>query len=190
VKVISVFINVFSILVFLTLGSFFIIIALHIVSQDDALRAVNEIYSEPLRSLQAGLMGFLFIFVGLSFAKFLIKNTKGDDALVFHGENGTITVAVSAIEDLVRKVLRKFQSVKAVKIKTVIHEKNLSLRIKLTVYSGVLIPEVVREVQNEIKERLEKMLGVSEIAERTEILVSVQKVVASHNPQLETVSNY
>ena len=182
-KVVNVFINVFSILVFLTLGSFFIIVALHIVSQDDALKAVIDLYGEPLRSLQACLMGFLFIFVGLSFAKFLIKNTRGDDALVFHGENGTITISVNAIEDLVRKVLRKFEVIKEVKIKTVMQEKNLSLRIKLVVWSGVLIPEVIREAQEEIRTRLEKMLGIPEISERMEILVTVQKVVTSQAPQ-------
>jgi len=186
VKVVNVFINVFSILVFLTLGSFFIIIAIHLVSLDDALKAVTELYGEPLRSLQAGLMGFLFIFVGLSFAKFLIKNTRGDDALVFHGENGTITISVSAIEDLVRKVLRKFEVIKGAKIKTVIQEKTLSLRIKLVVWAGVLIPEVIREVQEEIRVRLEKMLGIPEISERMEILVTVQKVDTSHAPAVKT----
>ena len=188
-KVVNVFINVFSIFVFLTLGSFFIIIALHIVSQDDALRAVTEIYAEPLRSLQAGLMGFLFIFVGLSFAKALIKNSRGDDALVLQGENGTLTISVEAIEDLTRKVLRKFDSVKSSKIKTVIHEKNLNLKIKLTVWSGVLIPEVIREVQNEVKVRLEKMLGIPELSERVEVLVSVIKVAPSRAEEITGIKN-
>jgi uncharacterized alkaline shock family protein YloU len=179
-KVVNAFINIFSVFVFLTLGSFLVIVAFQIVSQEEALRAVTEVYAEPLRTLQAGLIGLLFIIVGLTFAKILLKSTRGDDVLIFHGENGTITVAAKAIEDLVAKVVRKFSAVKESKIKTVIRDHSLSLRIKLIVWSGVLIPEITREVQSEVKQRLERMLGLSE---RTEILVNVQKVILSKGPK-------
>ncbi len=175
-KIVNTFIHIFSIFVFLTLGSFLIIASLHLISQEDALRAVTEVYAEPLRSLQAGLMGVLFIVVGLTFAKLFLKGTRGDDAIIFKSKGGMLTVTSEAIEDLVRKVIRKFDAVKEVKIKTVIQDRSLNLKLKLTVVSGVLIPEIVAEVQSEVKQKLERTLGLSE---NTDIQINVNKVALS-----------
>ena len=102
-KVVNIFISIFSIFVFLTIGSFLIIVSFHLISQEEALRAVTEVYAEPLRSLQAGLLGALFIFIGLALTRIVLKGTRGSDALVFHGENGTITVSARAIRPVTRR---------------------------------------------------------------------------------------
>jgi len=182
VKVVNAFISIFSIFVFLTMGSFLMIVSFHLISQEEVLRAVTEVYAEPLRSLQTALIGVLFIVIGLTFSKIFLKNTKGEDAIVFQGENGTITVTAKAIDDVVRKVIRKFSAVKEIKIKTVIQDRSLSLKIKLVVWSGVLIPEIIQEVQLEVKQRLGRMLGLSE---RIEIQVDIAKVILSKEPKAE-----
>jgi len=183
-KVVNAFIHIFSLFVFLTMGSFLIIVAFHLISLEDALRTVNELYAEPLRSLQVGLMGFLFIIVGLVFAKFLIKNSRGDDAWVFHGENGSITISVKAIEDIVKKILKKFEPVRDAKLKTIVQDRALGMKIKLTVWSGTLIPELTQDVQNEVRVRLEKLLGVSE---KVEVQVTVSRIVAGSIPVAQAV---
>jgi uncharacterized alkaline shock family protein YloU len=81
---------------------------------------------------------------------------------------------------VVVKILRKFDTIKDFKVKTTIKGKSLSVAVKVTVWSGVLIPEVVQEVQNEIRGRLDKMLGAPE---RMDVSVSVQKVAASEKPK-------
>lgn len=175
-KVVNAFIHIFSIFVFLTVGSLLLIISFHIVAPEEILKEIAEVYAEPLRALQTGLIGILFIIIGLTFARILLRSTKGDDALVFQSEAGTITVSALAIEDLAKKVIQKYEAVKEAHFKTIIQNRSLSLRVKLTVFSGFLIPEVITELERELKEKLERMLGLSE---RTEILIAVKKIVLS-----------
>ena len=180
-KVVNAFINIFAIFIFLTLGSFLIIVSFHLVSQQEALRAVTEIYAEPLRTLQAGLLGVLFIVVGLAFAKYFLKNLRGNDALVIQGERGVITITIHAIEDLTEKVLKKFEGIQTSKIKVVIKDGHLDLKIGLTVWSEVLVPKLVQDVQTELTGRLGRILGVNG---EMDINVTIDKVILSKQPKI------
>ena len=84
------------------------IVGVHILSVEDAIVRVQEIYANPWKSAQTLLTGLLFITVGLSFAKALLKKGK-TDAVILHSELGPVVISVNAIEDVTRKVLKRFQ---------------------------------------------------------------------------------
>src|SRR3989338_7417138 len=110
-KVMNAFAQVFAIFAFLTLGSLLILVALHILSLEDALFKVREVYEDPAKSLQSGMSGTLFIFVGLIFSKMLLKKGRHSEAIIFQSEIGQMVVSVKAIEDVVKKVLKRFHIV-------------------------------------------------------------------------------
>src|SRR3990167_56990 len=111
-KVIHAFSQIFAIFAFLTLGSLMIILSMHILSIEDAIAKLHEVYNNPWLSLRTGFLGLLFIMVGLSFARTLVKNGRETDALIISGENGPIVLTMTAIEDAVKKVLKKFHLIK------------------------------------------------------------------------------
>lgn len=134
-------------------------VGLHLLSQEDALLRIQEIYVNPWRSIQTGLIGLLFILVGLAFAKMLIKRSRQSEAVIFHGEMGPIVVAITAIEDVVKKVLKRFALVKEWKTKTLVDGRNVEIRLRLALWSGGDIPGLLNSVQQEIRSRLQKILG-------------------------------
>ena len=171
-KVFSFFIQVFSIFAFLTLGSLLMIVGFHILSMDNAVLRIEEIYSHPWKSLQTILMGFLFIAVGLNFTRSLLKKGK-TDAMILQSEMGPIVVSVNAIEDITRKVLKRFHLLKEWKIATEIKNKTIFLKIRLILWSGGHVQELLSEIQEEIKTRLKKLVG-SEV--RIEIACDVHRI--------------
>lgn len=172
-KVINFFAQLFSIFAFLTLGSLLILVALHVLSVEDAVFKVQELYGSPAKSLQTGVVGLLFISIGLIFSKTLLKKGRDSDAIIFHGESGPMFVSIKAIEDLVKKVLKKNPLVKDWRIKTIIHGKNLEIKIRLILWSGGSIPQLLAELQDDVSDRVRKILGPEN---QLEVVCDVQKI--------------
>lgn len=158
-KVVNVFVQIFAILAFLTLGSLMIIVALHILSVDDAVSRIQEVYASPWKSFQAGVGGLLFITIGLVFSKMLVKKGRESDTLIFQSEIGPIVVSVTAIEDVVKKVLKHFHMVKEAKIKTVLQGKDVKIKLRLALWSEEGLTELLAEIQGEIRSRVKKLVG-------------------------------
>ena len=158
-KVFNAFATLFAVLAFLTLGSLMVMVAFHLLSLEDALLKIQEMYSSPWRSLQVGLLGLLFIMVGLTFAKMLVKRGRQTEALIFQGELGLIVVSATAIEDIVKKVIKRFHLVKEWKAKTVIDGRDVEIKLRLVLWSGGDAPSLLNSIQQEIRDRLRKILG-------------------------------
>lgn len=175
-KVVNAFATLFAVMSFLTLGSLTLMVALHLLSLEDAVVKIQEIYASPWRSMQMGMVGLLFIFVGLSFAKTLVKRGRQTEALIFQGEIGPIVVSVTAIEDVIKKVLKRFMLVKEWKTKTLIDGRDVEVKLRLVLWSGGDVPSLLSGIQQEIRDRLRKILG-SEC--RVEIFCDVIRIEES-----------
>lgn len=159
-KVVHFFIHIFSVLVYLTIGSLLVIMALHIVSMDDVFVAVREVYGGFWNAAQAFGIGVLFIVIGLAFAKLLILRARSDDSLVYQSDMGRITVSLDAVEDIAKKAVKKFLVVKECKVKTNLHDSELEIILKLTLWSSLNIPDLIRDVQEEVRQKLSRVLGM------------------------------
>lgn len=172
-KVVNVFAQIFAIFAFLTLGSLLMIVALHVLSLEDAIFKLREVYENPIQSLHLGFIGVLFIVVGLIFSKMLVKKGRESDAIIYQGESGPMIISVTAVEDVIKKVLKRIHMVKEWKAKTLIHGKDLEIKLRLVLWSGAGVPKLLAEIQDEIGDRLRKMLGPDN---RFEILCDVQRI--------------
>ena len=172
-KIFNLFAYIFAIFAALTFGSLLLIIALHILSADDAVLKLREIYNSPVRSFQTGLVGSVFIMVGLAFSKFLVKKGSPSEALILQSEIGPLVVSVTAIEDVVKKVLKRFHLVKEWKVKTLIQGKGVQIKLRLVLWSGGRVPELLAEIQSEISSRVKKLTGPEN---RLEVTCDVHRI--------------
>jgi uncharacterized alkaline shock family protein YloU len=194
-KVVNAFAYLFAIFAFLTIGSLLAIVALHILSLEDAIAKIRELYASPWQSLQTGFVGLLFIMIGLVFSKMLVKTGRQAEAVIFQSELGPVMVSVIAIEDVVKKVLKRFHLIKDSKIKTLVDGKNVEIRLRLILWSGASVPELLAEIQDQIRSRVTKMLGNEK---RLEIHCDVQRIEdheveieeLDQDPRHQTVSFY
>lgn len=184
-KVFNVFAHIFAILAFLTIGSLLVIVSLHILSVEDAVAQLQALYASPLHSLRTGCVGLIFIAVGLTFSRILVKKRQEAEALIFHTEIGPIVVSVTAIEEVVKKVLKRFHLVKEWKTKTMIQGKDVEIKLQFVLWAGGKIPELLTEIQQEIRSRLKKMLAPES---QVEITCNVQRI-EEHDPRLHEMEH-
>ena len=158
-KVSNAFAQIFAIFALLTLGSLMIIVSLHLLAFDDAILKVQEIYQSPWRSAQVGVVGLVFIVLGLAFAKMLVKAARPNEAVFFQSEIGPMVVSAGTLGNTAVKAVKRFPLVKSVKAKVHITGKNVEIRLRLVLWSGGHVPAVLSELQQEVQERLKRLLG-------------------------------
>lgn len=158
-KVIHALAQVFAIFAFLTLGSLCLIMALHILSIEDAIFKVRDLYASPVKSFQLALVGLIFILMGIVFSKMLVKQGRETDAIIFQSDIGPVVVSVSAVEDVVKKVLKRFPVIKESKLKTSLRPKEVQINLRLALWAGGEVPKLLAELQEEVGRRMKRLLG-------------------------------
>lgn len=182
-KVVHFFVHVFSVLVYLTIGSFLLIMSLRIVALEDVMTAVEQVYRDLWNSFEAFVIGFLFICVGLVFAKILIARARAEDSIVYQSSMGRVSVSLAAIEDIVRKALKKFLVVKDCKVKTNVQDGELEVIMRLILWSAMNVPDLIRDIQDEVKQKLARVLGMEYPLDIKAEVVKVEDHTADHeNP--------
>lgn len=155
----NAFIKLFTIFAFLTLGSFFILLSLHLLSLEDAMMKLQLIYSDSWESLRVGLTGILFVTVGLSLARNFIKYGREEEILLIHSESGPIVVSIHAIDDIARKTLKKFHLVKDAKVRTVIRGNKVAVQLRLVLWSMGRMGDLLASIQEDVRSRVKKVVG-------------------------------
>lgn len=158
-KVTNAFAQLFAILAFLTLGSLMIIVSLHLLAFEDAILKVQEIYQSTGRSVQVGLVGLIFIILGLAFAKMLVKTGRPNEAVIFQSEIGPMVVSTTTLGNAAVKAVKRFPLVKSAKVKVNILGKNIEIKLRLVLWAGGHVPTVLAELQQEVQQRVKRLLG-------------------------------
>jgi hypothetical protein len=176
-RLIHALVYIFSIFAFLTIGSLMIIVSLHVLTMEDALLKIQEIYESSWQTFRMGAAGILFIFVGLVFSKLLVKETRATEDVLLLGKWGYVSVSSKAIEDVVRKTLRKFDAIKEMRVKTEVHSNRLKIMTNLSVLTVWNISELTQLVQNELSNKVTRLIGDGV---ELEISVNIDKLIEAN----------
>lgn len=155
----NAFAQLFAIFSFLTLGSLLIIVSLHLLAFDDAILKLQEIYQNPWRSIQVGIVGLVFIILGLAFSKMLVKAGRPNEAVIFHSDVGPVMVSAGTIENAALKTVKHFTLIRSAKAKANIKGKDIELKLRLVLWSGGQVPTLLAELQQEVQARVKRLLG-------------------------------
>ena len=151
--------QLFAVFCYLTLGSFFVIVAFHWWPLEDAIETLYRVYHSYSFSVLTGLIGCGFIFLGLVILRLVVKTNPQNEALVCRTDAGIVVVSGRAIEDIARKVIKKSSFVRDHKMKLNIRGQFVSLNLRMGFWAHDSLATVVQEIQEEIRARLQKLLG-------------------------------
>jgi uncharacterized alkaline shock family protein YloU len=136
-----------------------IIVSLHLLAFNDAVLKVQEIYQSTWRSVQVGIVGLVFIALGLAFAKMLVKAGRPNEAVFFQSEIGPMVVSSSTLANAAAKAAKHFPLVKSVKVKVNLVGKSVEIKLRLVLWAGGQISTVLSELQEEVQRRVKRLLG-------------------------------
>lgn len=163
-KITNFIVITFYTLTFLVSGLFLIYISLGVIPLAETLNVIENFYeTSKLSTVLTGLVGALLVIISTLFVVHLFGGLiRRKKSLVFSGAGGQITVAIAAIEDVVRRCGDQFLDVKELRPKVAIKGKRLNILANVILYTGVNIPGITERLQSLIKGNLQNVLGIED----------------------------
>ena len=152
----------FFALLSLFIGALLMAMAADLLSADLLSNLITQIYQSPNFSFVAMILAILFILMALLIVYLLEKSYQKEKSIVLNNKGGKITMAVSVVEDLVKKSVENLLDLKEIKSKIVLRKKGIKIVSRITLFSTANIPQITDETQKIIKEQIEKSLAIKE----------------------------
>ena len=110
-----------------------------------------------------GLSGVLLIIISFSFAQLILARFQREKTIAFHSPSGDVTIALSAIEDLLRHFSLSIPQIKELKPDVIVNRKgNIIVNLRVVLKSEANIPELTAHLQEITKSKIQEVLGVEE----------------------------
>jgi len=105
----------------------------------------------------------------------MLSRFQREKTIAFTNPEGQVTISLSAIEDLIRKVAKQVSDVKDLRCDVKANKKGaIQITAKVSLWSDSNIPEATERVQNLVKTKVQDMLGLEEAVTCT---VHITKIV-------------
>lgn len=101
------------------------------------------------------IVGLVFMLISLAILSGGIRGKRSSKYLTRQNTNGTVSISSASIENIALAMSKRFQGVKDAKARVNFSGDNLSVAIRLQVYTDVNIPEVCAGIQERVRESIE-----------------------------------
>ena len=135
--------------------------------QPQSVKYINDLLYVIQGSLNyrmvIGLSGVLLIIISFSFAQLILARFQREKTIAFHSPSGDVTIALSAIEDLIRHFVVIIPEIKELKPDVIANRKgNIIVNLRVVLKSEANIPELTAQLQEITKSKIQEVLGVEE----------------------------
>ncbi len=153
----------FYTVVILFLVCFSIGLAMHLIPLQYVTLIAQVIYDDQQLRLIVGLIAVLIFFMNILFNRAIAGKEFREKNIAFDNPAGRVTVSLSAMEDLIRRVICRMSEVKDVRAARITAGKRgLEVRVNLALHSDVSIPETAAQLQETVKRKILDTIGLEE----------------------------
>ncbi len=97
-----------------------------------------------------------------------------EKTIAFNAPTGQVTIALSAVEDLIKRLAQNFSEIKEMRPNVIASKRGVEVNLRITLQSEVNIPDLTNHLQETIKSRIQEMLGIEE---QITVRVHVSKII-------------
>jgi hypothetical protein len=110
-----------------------------------------------------GIAGVLLIFVSFSFAQLILSRFQREKTIAFHTPSGEVTIALAAIEDLIKHFVMIMPEIRELKPDVIATRKgSIMVNLRVVLKSEANIPELTAHLQEITRSKIQEVLGVEE----------------------------
>jgi uncharacterized alkaline shock family protein YloU len=144
------------------------------VPSDQWMELINLLYMSNNTRLALGVIGAFFVLFGIMGYIRTSKKLNRNRMIVFQNPDGEVAIAVSAIEEYVRKVAKDIPNIVNVRSRVRYHKrKGLNVISDIVISTGTSVPQVTERIQMEVKNKIHTMLGIEE---KIKITTNVKRI--------------
>lgn len=154
----------FYVFVLSVVGFTALLVLAHFVDYPVYLDFLKFIYNDGSASTLAAFIIAATLLLSLIFARIIYGRQEQERLIHFDNPLGRVTISLSAIEDLIRRLVVHTPQIKEIRPSITATRKGLEVEIRLVLRSDVNIPEMTAELQDIIKRKLQDVIGAEEPA--------------------------
>ncbi|MBN1493291.1 MAG: hypothetical protein JW938_04020 [Candidatus Omnitrophica bacterium] len=141
----------------LMIGSFLFGISMGLLDEEAVINEIRRLYDHRFITFLVSL--FLF-YASYVVTRTLIKRATREEIFITEGEFGRVSISIFAVNDVVRKVFRKFDYITKYRLDTYVQQKKLVVKILIKEWDGRSVNEMTAAVMSELKAKLHKIMGL------------------------------
>jgi uncharacterized alkaline shock family protein YloU len=144
--------------------------------QPQSIKYINDLLTYVQVSFSTriiiGLSGFLLILISFSLAQLILARFQREKTIAFTTSAGEVTIALSAVEDLIKRVAAVIPEIKELRPDVRVTKKGTIIAdLRVVLRSEANIPELTARLQEIAKSKIQEVLGVEE-----EIIIKIHVV--------------
>lgn len=167
---------VFYAAMIIVIGLALIVFALNLFLPADINNVLIFAQSSHNSRVIIGLSGILLILISFSFAQIILGKFQREKTIAFTTASGQVTISLSAVEDLIRRLAGIIPEVKELRPNVVANKKGIIVEMRVVLRSEANIPELTSRLQDMTKSKIQEVLGVDE-----QIIIRIHVAKIAHD---------
>lgn len=164
----------FYTIVFFLIGGFLISLAIGWIDAKDVYGAIEYLQLSLNSRIITSATGLFLIIISILFAQLILGRMEKEKTIAFNAPTGQVTIALSAVEDLIKRLAQNFSEIKEMRPNVIASKRGVEVNLRITLQSEVNIPDLTNHLQETIKSRIQEMLGIEE---QITVRVHVSKII-------------
>ncbi len=124
--------------------------------------AISFLSTDISLQVLGSFIALLFIFTGIKAPMAMARKMNKKRVVAFQNPDGEVTISLQAIEDYVKDVAHKVPYIADIRSKVNLSKKGINILSDITISQVANIPEVTESIQEQVKRRLQNILGEEE----------------------------
>ena len=166
--------------VIILIGAVLILFSLNVLQ----LESINNILAYAQYNANSkiivGLSGCLLILISFSFAQLILGRFQREKTIAFNTASGQVTIALSAVEDLVRRLAGVMPEIKELRPDVIATKKGILVDLRVVLRSETNIPMLTSRLQELTYSKIQEVLGIEE---QIVIKIHIAKIIATEEKE-------
>ncbi|MGI5849717.1 MAG: alkaline shock response membrane anchor protein AmaP [Christensenellales bacterium] len=121
---------------------------------------MSLLYDNSTVRIIISIIGVAVIVLSIALMFSGIRKRGPKSALIKSTLGGTISISVSAIEEMAMRHVAAHESIRSVKVTSNVKDSKINISAKLAVAEGSNIPDILLSLQTSLKEHIELLAGI------------------------------
>jgi len=168
----------FYAVVLILIGMILIIFSVNLLQPQDINNLLAYIQYNINSRIIVGLSGLLLIVISFSFAQLILGRFQRERTIAFTTASGEVTIALSAVEDLIKRLAGVIPEIKELRPDVIATKKGIIVDIRVVLKSEANIPDLTSRLQEITRSKIQEILGLEE---QIIIKIHVVKIISIHD---------
>ena len=166
---------IFYTVVLIIIGLVLIVYSLNLLLPQDINNMLILTQGSTNARIIIGLSGALLILISISFAQLILGRFQREKTIAFATSSGEVTIALSAVEDLIRRLAGVMPEIKELRPDVIATKKGIIVDLRVVLKSEANIPELTSRLQDIARAKIQEVLGLEE---QIIIKIHVAKIIS------------